>query len=75
MIACKVCSLNSEVESKQREDTHKINVFLVVGPLRFYPPFTNGLLVHAAVGEGVSLPTPLVVRPLKNTLSFYVCLP
>ena len=24
-----------------REDTHKV-VFLVVGPLTFYPPFTNG---------------------------------
>ena len=26
--------------------THK-SVFLVVGPLRFYPPYTNGLVVHA----------------------------
>ena len=34
-----------------REDTHKKRVFLVVEPLRFYPPFTNGL----------------VVRPLKKT--------
>ena len=30
-----------------REDTHKKNVFLVVGPLKFYPPYTNGLVVHA----------------------------
>jgi len=22
-------------------------VLLVVGPLRFYPPYTNGLVVHA----------------------------
>ena len=29
-----------------REDTHK-NVFLVVGPLRFHPPYINGLVVHA----------------------------
>ena len=27
--------------------THKKNVFLVVGPLRFHPPYTNGLVVHA----------------------------
>ena len=27
--------------------THiKIEFFLVVGPLRFYPPYTNGLVVH-----------------------------
>ena len=30
-----------------REDTHKKVVFLVVRPLRFYPPYTNGLVVHA----------------------------
>ena len=30
-----------------REDTHKKVFFLVVGPLRFYPPYTNGLVVHA----------------------------
>ena len=30
-----------------REDTHKKVFFLVVGPLRFYPPYTNGLLVYA----------------------------
>ena len=28
-----------------REDTHKKGVFLVVGPLRFYLPYTNGLMV------------------------------
>ena len=28
------------------KDTHKKMVFLVVGPLRFYPPYTNGLVVH-----------------------------
>ena len=26
---------------------NKNSVFLVVGPLRFYPPYTNGLVVHA----------------------------
>ena len=31
-----------------KEDTHKkIMVFLVVGPLRFYPLYTNGLVVLA----------------------------
>ena len=30
-----------------REDTHKIKFFLVVGPLRFYTPYMNGLVVHA----------------------------
>ena len=30
-----------------REDTHKKSVSLVVGPLRFYPPYANGLVVHA----------------------------
>ena len=30
-----------------REDTHKKVFFLVVGPPRFYPPYTNGLVVHA----------------------------
>ena len=31
-----------------KEDTHKKKFFfLVVGPLRFYPPYTNGLVVHA----------------------------
>ena len=29
-----------------REDTHKKGFFLVVGPLRVYPPYTNGLVVH-----------------------------
>ena len=29
-------------------ETHiKKNFFLVVGPLRLYPPYTNGLVVHA----------------------------
>ena len=36
-----------ELFSTLREDTHKKRVFLVVGPLRFYPPYTNGLVVHA----------------------------
>ena len=31
---------------KKREDTK--SVFLVVGPLRFNPLYTDGLLVHAA---------------------------
>ena len=30
-----------------REDTHKKSVFLVVGPIRFYPPYPIGLVVHA----------------------------
>ena len=31
-----------------REDKNKTNKnFLVVGPLRFYPPYTNGFMVHA----------------------------
>ena len=30
-----------------REDTHKKSVFLVVEPLRVYPPYTNVLVVHA----------------------------
>ena len=30
-----------------REDTQKKVFFLVAGPLRFYPPYTNGLVVHA----------------------------
>ena len=31
-----------------REDTHKKKFFFsVVGPLRFNPPYTNGLVVHA----------------------------
>ena len=29
-----------------REDPHKKVFFLVVGPLRFYLPYTNGLVVH-----------------------------
>ena len=32
-----------------REDIHKKRFFLVVGPLRFYPFYTNGLVVHATV--------------------------
>ena len=30
-----------------REDIQKKCIFLVVGPLRFYPPYTNGLVVQA----------------------------
>ena len=30
-----------------REDTHKKSIFLVVRPLRFYPPYTYCLVVHA----------------------------
>ena len=30
-----------------REDTHKKSVFFFVGPLTFYPPYPNGLVVHA----------------------------
>ena len=34
-------------QALKREDTHKKVFFLVVGPLRFYSPYTNGLVVHA----------------------------
>ena len=35
-------------EPQVREDTHIKKVFfLVVGPVRFYPHYTNGLVVHA----------------------------
>ena len=54
-----------------REDTHKKEVFLEVGPLRFYPPYTNGSVVHATSGfllsgqGGFTLPTPLIFpKPL-----------
>ena len=40
--------------------THIKKTVLVFGPLRFYPPYTNGLVVNA-----------IVVRPLKNT--FFLC--
>ena len=33
--------------SSAREDTHKKSIFLVVGPPRFHPPYTNCLVVHA----------------------------
>ena len=33
--------------STKGRHTHKKSVFLVVGPLRFSPPYTNGLVVHA----------------------------
>ena len=38
-----------EISGPLREDTHKKSVFLLVlvGPLRFYTPYTNGLVVHA----------------------------
>ena len=29
------------------EDTHKKSDSLAVGPLRAYPPYTKGLVVHA----------------------------
>ena len=46
------------VSPSLREDTHKKKVFfLVIGPLRFYPPYSNGLVVHG--------------RPLKKT--FFLC--
>ena len=90
----------------------KKKFFLVVGPLRFYPPYTNGLVVHATFfsfffsliiawngfwqfflffpvfglkqpdfrekkwffawwSGGFTLPTPLVVRPIKK--HFFLC--
>ena len=62
----------------------KKSVFLVVEPLKFYPSYTNGLVVHAVFiekrcffclvveGGGFTLSTPLVVRPLKKKL-FFMC--
>ena len=80
--------------------------FLVVGPLRMYPLYTYGLVVHATffslfcslimawngfwqfflflpnfwknavfclLVKGVSLTTPLMVRPLKKNLFLFVC--
>ena len=38
---------NAYISRPLREDTHKKVFFLVVGPIRFYPPYTNGLVVHA----------------------------
>ena len=35
-----------EIKSYVMEDTHKKSIFLVFGPLRFYPPYTKGLVVH-----------------------------
>ena len=73
-----------------REDTHKEVVFLVVGPLRFYPPFTNGFMVHATkqfspfieknvvfclVVGGVTPPYTLSGTTTKKNTLFYVCLP
>ena len=36
-------TMNYQGVSRVREDTHK----KVVGPLRVYPPYTYGLVVHA----------------------------
>ena len=47
------------------EDTHKKVFFLVVGPLRGYPPYTNGLVVHATKKKHffyVSLPLLYIPR-------------
>ena len=61
------------------EDAHKKKyVSFVVGPLRFYPPYTNDLVVFWLVvmgGGGFTLPTLLLVRPLKKNTFFYLCLP
>ena len=38
-----------------REDTHKKNIFFLVGPLIFYPPYTNGLVVYATFSSFFSL--------------------
>ena len=55
----------------------------MVGPLRFYPPYTNGLVVHANFREkvdfcfvvrGVYPPYTLSGPTTKKTL-FCVCLP
>ena len=53
-----------------REETHKKNVLLVVGPLRSYPPYTNCLVVHAFC---LVVKTRLVVRPLKKKLLLCLC--
>ena len=36
-----------ENNARIREDTLKKRFFLVVDPVRFYPPYTNGLVVHS----------------------------
>ena len=45
-----------------REDTHiKKWFFLVVGPLSFYLPYTNGLVVHATIFLCVASLTDLML--------------
>ena len=41
------CKKTNILLSRLREVTHKKSVFLLVGPLRFNPPYTNGLVVPA----------------------------
>ena len=53
-----------------REDTHKKSVFLVVGPIRFYPPYTNGLVVHATFFSFF-----LSYNSLKRILTIFLFLP
>ena len=49
-----------------REYTHSKKFFLVVGPVRFYPPYTNGLVVHVPTAYTLSVPTTK-----KN--NFFMC--
>ena len=44
----------------------------MVGPLRFYPPYTNGLVVHATKKALFYVCLPLVVQLLKNTFFLHV---
>ena len=53
-----------------REDTHKKVSFLVVGPIRFYPPYTNGLVVHATITSSYSL----CKFPIASTWSLIILL-
>ena len=47
MCLCTNIFKSNKFHSMLREDRHKKSVFLVVGPLRLYPPYTIGLVVHA----------------------------
>jgi len=38
--------MEKEGIKREKKKKRKKKKFLVVGPLRFYPPYTNGLVVH-----------------------------
>ena len=50
-----------------RKDTNKKVFFLVVGPLRFYPPYTNGLVVR-----GVYPPYALFFLCVSSLIQTYI---